>query len=361
MQTAGMSASRWVEQRLPTWTRHLDVAACGVVSRGVLAAQVAHLEAESGGGYVAQEAAEPQLEQGREALAGMVGLTAAAVAHLESAHEAFWRLLAAWPLSAGSRIGTVPSEYGPNAMVLRVLAGERGWTLVPLPVDRRGRVIGVPQDLDLVTFPHVPSQRGIVQPVEEVLRSGVPLVLDVAQSLGQVPVPAGAAAYVGTSRKWLCGPRGVGFLLVDPSWELRLATPPTLARDVHSGVRRLETMEAHVAGRVGLGVAAQEWSPELPPVVRARSARLRAGLADSPWSLREPVEEPTGITTLAAPEGVDVVAVRAELLADGMLTTAVPATRSADLTGPVLRVATAGWVTEEDVDAVVGALSRRTS
>lgn len=356
-----MSAARWVQERLPTGVRHLDVAACGVISTGVLAAQVRHLQAESGGGYVAQEAAEPELDKGREALAAMVGLTADDVAHLESAHEAFWRVLACWPLPAGSRVGTVPSEYGANALVLRALAGERGWTLVPLPVDRLGRVIGVPQDLDVVTFPHVPSQRGVVQPVEEVLRSGVPLLLDVAQSLGQLPVPAGAAAYVGTSRKWLCGPRGVGFAVVDPSWELRLASPPTLARHVHTGVRRLETMEATIAGRLGLGAAAQEWTPEVVPVARARSARLRTALADSPWVVREPVDEPTGFTTLTPPEGVDVVRVRAELLAEGMLTTPVPQVRAADLTGPVLRVSTAAWVTEEDVDATAGALLRRTS
>ncbi|MDP3713618.1 MAG: aminotransferase class V-fold PLP-dependent enzyme [Mycobacteriales bacterium] len=351
-----MSAQRWVEERLPTQVRHLDVAACGRVSTGVLEAQVAHLRAEADGGYVAHEAAEPELAKGREALASMVGLAATDVAHLESAHEAFWALLAVWPLPPGSRIGMVTSEYGPNALVLRALAGERGWTLVPLPVDRRGRVLGVPQDLDLVTLPQVASQRGIAQPVEEVLRSGVPVVLDVAQSLGQTEVPAGAAAYVGTSRTWLCGPRGVGFLVVDPSWELRLGTPPTGARYLHSGVRRIETMEAHVAGRLGLGVAAQEWRPELLPVVRARSARLRAALDDTAWEVREPVEEPTGITTLTAPEGVDVVAVRADLLARGTLTTAVPAHRSADLAGPALRVSTAAWVSEDDVDEVADAL-----
>lgn len=351
-----MSAQRWVAERLPTQVRHLDVAACGRVSTGVLETQVAHLRREADGGYVAHEAAEPELAKGREALASMVGLAATDVAHLESAHEAFWALLAVWPLPPGSRIGTVPSDYGPNALVLRALAGERGWTLVPLPVDRRGRVLGVPQDLDLVTLPQVASQRGIAQPVEEVLRSGVPVVLDVAQSLGQAEVPAGAAAYVGTSRKWLCGPRGIGFLVVDPSWELRLGTPPTGARYLHSGIRRVETTEAHIAGRLGLGVAAQEWTPELLPVIQARSARLRAALDGTGWEVREPVEEPTGITTLTAPEGVDVAAVRADLLARGTLTTAVPGNRSADLTGPVLRVSTAAWASEDDVDEAADAL-----
>ncbi len=368
-QTARMTAQpsiqrgiqEWISDRLPCDVRHLDVAACGRTSEGVLAAQIAHLRAEGGGGYRAEAAAEAELETGRVALAGMVGLAGTDVAFLESAHEAMWALLEAWPLPAGSRIGTVPSEFGPNAMVLRKLAGLHGWTLVDLPVDLLGRVIGVPQDLDLVTFPQVPSQRGIGQPVEEVLRSGVPLVLDVAQSLGQTVVPAGAAAYVGTSRKWLCGPRGVGFLLVDPSWERRLTSPPTPARFLHDRVRRLETMEAHIAGRMGLGVAVREWTPDVLPIAHARSRRLRVALDDSAWRVVEPVDEPTGLTTLLPPEGVDAAAVCAALLDDGFLTTAVPAHRSVDLDGPVLRVSTAAWVTDEDVDAVVASLSRRTS
>jgi pyridoxal 5-phosphate dependent beta-lyase len=355
-----MDATAWIAARLPRDVRHLDVAACGVVSRGVLAAQVAHLEAEAGGGYRAEAAAEPELEKGREALASMVGLGGGDVAFLESAHEALWRLLEAWPLPAGSRIGTVPSEYGPNAMVLRRLAGVHGWTLVDLPVDATGRVVGVRQDLDLVTFPQVPSQRGFVQPVEEVLRSGVPLVLDVAQALGQTPVPAGAAAYVGTSRKWLCGPRGVGFVVVDPSWERRLTSPPTAARFLHDRVRRIESMEAGIAARAGLATAAAEWTPELLPLVRARTRRLREALADGPWHPCEDLDEDTGITTVRGPEGTDPVALRAELLEEGLLTSAVPVVRAADMDRPVLRVSTAAWVTDDDVDALVAALARRT-
>ena len=72
--------------------------------------------------------------------------------------------------------------------------------------------------------------------------------------------------------------------------------------------------------------------------------------------MREPVDEPTGITTLV---GGDPVATRAALLDDGFVTSAVPASRSDDLDGPVLRLSTAPWVTEADVEAVATALARR--
>jgi hercynylcysteine S-oxide lyase len=349
-------AQTWVDRRLPSRVRHLDVAACGRVSTAVLEAQVAHLRAEVDGGYVAQDAAEEALVPGRAALASMVGLAGIHVAFLESAHEAMWRLLEVWPLAAGSRVGTVPSEYGPNALVLQRLAAQRGWELVGLPVDALGRVRDVPAGLDLLVLPQVASQRGVLQPAADLVASGVPVVLDVAQALGQVEVPPGAAAYVGTSRKWLCGPRGVGFVVVDPGCEPALDDPPTAAPLAYAGARRLETTEAHVAGRVGLAVAAQEHVPDLLPVVRARASRLRAALADGPWAVVEPVDEPTGITTLLPPSGVDVTATRAALLDRGLLTSVVPSSRAADMTAAVLRVSTAAWVTDDDVDAVVDSL-----
>jgi pyridoxal 5-phosphate dependent beta-lyase len=349
-----MSVDQWVRERLPSSVVHLDVAACGRVSAAVLDAQVAHLRAEAAvGGYVA-EADELAIPAGRKALGGLVGLSGEDVAFVESGGAAFATLLAAWPLPSGSRIGTASSEYAPNALVLQRLATERGWRLVPLPVDALGRITDVPRDLDLVTFPQVPSQRGVAQPVELALASGVPLVLDVAQSLGQTAVPHGCAAYVGTSRKWLCGPRGVGFLVVDPSWERRLASPPTLAPTMYDGVRRFESGEAHVAGRAGLAVAAAEWTPELLPLVQTRATELRALLADLPgWRVVEPVDEPTGITTLT---GGDPVAARAALLERGVLVSAVPVTRAADLTRPVLRLSTAAWATADDLERVRAAL-----
>jgi pyridoxal 5-phosphate dependent beta-lyase len=354
-----MSVGEWVDARTPTRIVHLDVAGAGRPSREVLDAEIAHLHREASlGGYVAQELAAEQIDAGRAALAATVGLEGTDVCFLDGAGTAFGTLLAAWPLPAGARVGTVPSEYGANARVLRRLAHERGWQLVPLPVDDLGRITDVPEGLDLVTFPQVASQRGIAQPVEDVFATGTPLLLDVAQSLGQSPVPVGCAAYVGTSRKWLCGPRGVGFAMVDPHVQAALEEPATLALAHSTGMRRWEAQEAHVAGRVGLAVAAQQWSADLLPVVHRRARQARQALDGvAGWRVREPVDEPTGIVTMV---GGDPVATRAGLLEDGFVTSAVPTSRSADLDAPVLRVSTAAWVTGQDVEALAQALAART-
>ena len=354
-----MSVDDWTADRVPASVVHLDVAGSGRVSRAVLDTEVAHLHREAAlGAYVAQERASPVIDAGRAALGALVGLGADDVAFSDGAGRAFATLITAWPLPRGARIGTVPSEYGSNARVLDQLARERGWHLVVLPVDDAGRIVDVPADLDLVTFPQIASQRGIAQPVAHVFASGTPILLDVAQALGQTPVPPGCAAYVGTSRKWLCGPRGVGFAIVDPVVQAALSEPPTLEALSETGIRRWENSEAHVAGRVGLAAALEQWTPELLPRVHRLAATARSVLDGvAGWVVREPVDEPTGITTLS---GGDPFGTRAGLLEEGFLTSAIPTSRSADLDAPVLRVSTASWVEDQQIDAFAQALAART-
>ncbi len=354
-----MTVEEWVDARTPMRGVHLDVAGSGRPSREVLDAEIAHLHREAAfGAYVAQDLSTAQVAEGRSTLAGLVGLGGEDLCFSDGAGTAFATLLAAWPLQRGARVGTIPSEYGANARALRRLAEERGWQLVVLPVDELGRITEVPADLDLVTFPQVASQRGIAQPVEDVFATGTPLLLDVAQSLGQTAVPAGCAAYVGTSRKWLCGPRGVGFAVVDPHVQQALTEPPTLAPTHGTGMLRWESQEAHVAGRVGLSVAVEQWTPDLlaPIHAAARSAReVLDGVAG--WRVREPLDEPTGITTLV---GGDPVGTCAGLLEDGFVTGAVPMSRSDDLDRPLLRVSTSAWVEEADLVRLAEALACRT-
>lgn len=354
-----MTVEDWTEDRVPTSVVHLDIAGSGRVSRAVLDTEVAHLHREAAlGAYVAQEAASAAIDAGRATLGALVGLGAHDVVFSDGAGRAFATLLAAWPLPRGARIGTVPSEYGSNARVLARLARERGWHLVVLPVDDLGRIVDVPADLDLVTFPQVASQRGIAQPVDDVFASGTPILLDVAQALGQTPVPPGCAAYVGTSRKWLCGPRGVGFAVVDPVVQVALIGPPTLEGLTETGIRRWEDHEAHVAGRVGLAAALEQWTPELLPRAHRLAAQARSALDGvAGWTVREPADEPTGITTLS---GGDPFGTRAGLLEDGFLTSAIPTSRSADLDVPVLRISTASWVGDSQIDALARALATRT-
>jgi pyridoxal 5-phosphate dependent beta-lyase len=205
-----------------------------------------------------------------------------------------------------------------------------------------------------------------VQPAPDVSAlcraAGVPLVLDAAQSLGQVDVDLGADAVYGTSRKWLAGPRGVGFLCVRPALA-RWLTPVLPAPADLPPMRAFESGEAHVAGRVGLVLAVGEHLAAGPERVRERLAALgQAGRevldGAAGWQVVEPVHEPTATTTLVPPEGVDVVATRARLLTDqGIVTTAIGVERApGEMTGPVLRISPHVDATLEDLEALASAL-----
>lgn len=355
-----MSVQAWVDDRALCDVVHLDVAAAGRVSRAVLEAEVEHLRREAAvGAYVAE--AEADLTAGRDALGALVGLSGADVFLTESASSAYGQLLLTWPLGPGARVGTVPGEYAGHALQLAAVARIRGWRVEHLPVDALGRVTDVPAGLDLVSLPLVPSQRGVRQPAEDVLATGTPLLLDVAQGLGQTDVPAGAAAYVATSRKWLCGPRGVGFAVVDPAWSGRLLPASSLARYRPGGMARYDSYESHVAGRVGLALAARTWSPALVPVAQKAAAAARVLLEGAGgWQVVEPVDEPTGMTTLRH-AAADPFATRDALRQQGFLVGAVQVERAEELTAPVLRVSTAPWVTPGDLEGLAAALDRRTA
>ncbi|OHV36385.1 aminotransferase class V-fold PLP-dependent enzyme [Pseudofrankia sp. EUN1h] len=395
---------RWRAARDGLAVVHLDAAAAGATSQAVVDAQATHLAAEATlGSYGAQEGAAERLAAARSALAGLLDptLTGADVAFHHCATSGFTALLDAWPLPPGGRVGIVPSDFSSNLLALRARALRDGLELVDLPVLPDGRIDvdrlrqgdgpAALDRLDLVTFPEIPSQRGLVQPTAAVAAlcrdAEVPMLLDVAQSLGQVDVAAagatgGVSAYVGTSRKWLCGPRGVGFLAVRPDFVDRLGVPAPTGYTARwepdpvapgggrlvafGGVGRFDVGEAPVAARVGLAVALAEHVEAGPERVRARvqalggAARRRLD-AVAGWRLGEDLDSPSGIVTLRPPSGVDPAAVRGRLQREeNVLATAIDETRARDAV-PALRVSPHVYSTLADLDRFAEALERVTT
>ncbi|PWW21981.1 pyridoxal 5-phosphate dependent beta-lyase [Geodermatophilus normandii] len=363
-------ADAWRTARPRAAGRHLDTAACSRQSNRVLEAVAHHARHEAElGGYVAEATAGDLLQQGRSIVGGLAGMAAADVAFVESAQAALAALLTAWRLPAGSRVARLPGEYAPNAAMLHAA----GLESVPLAVDGDGRLDVAALERLLTTDPprlvhltHVASHRGVVQPAAEVAAlcrvHGVPLVLDAAQSLGHVDVDLGADVVYSTSRKWLAGPRGVGFLCVRPAVAAQLQPVLPAPADLPP-VRGLESGEAHVAGRVGLVLAVGEHLAAGPVRVRERLAALGRAARQvldgaAGWRVVEPLDEPTATTTLRPPDGVDVVATRARLLTEhGIVTTAVERARAPqELTGPVLRVSPHVDGTVDDLEALAAAL-----
>ena len=370
---------RWRERRPLAERTHLDSAAAGRSTTATLRAVAGHAEREATvGGYVAQQEAAPVLRDGRTALAGLLGVPEAGLAFTENAHSALDALLGSWPLAAGDVVAVVPSEWGPNLHAftrrgLRVAELGTGPGGLLDVADLTRCLAGSPPAL--VHLTQVASHRPLVQPVAEAAAlcraAGVPLWVDAAQAVGHVDTATGADVVYGTSRKWLTGPRGVGFLgIADRWWDRLLVDAPELERSAQpagtSPVWFLESSEAHVAGRVGLGNAVREFVAAGPALVWERLAEVgretREALRDLPgWSVvpaAVPGTSGSATTALRPLDGRDPGVTRARLLDEhGIVTTASTTGRAPrEMTGPLLRISPHVDCTPDDLDLLRKAL-----
>jgi selenocysteine lyase/cysteine desulfurase len=260
---------------------HFNNAGASLPPRPVLDAVVGHLQREAEiGGYEAAAERDDQIEHTYDALARLLGCERDEVAVVENATRAWDMAFYSFRFEPGDRILTGRAEYASNWIALKQVADRTGAEIAVIPDDEHGQVSveALADMLDertkLVSLVHVPSQGGLVNPAAEAARltrtAGVPLLLDACQSAGQMPLDVetlGCDVLTGTGRKFLRGPRGTGFMYVRRELIERLE-PPLL--DLHaaewlpggddyrirSDARRFENWESFVAGRIGLGVAA---------------------------------------------------------------------------------------------------------
>lgn len=199
----------------------------------------------------------------------------------------------------------------------------------------------------LVGLSHVLWLNGQVLPVAEIRRAtGVPLLVDGAQSVGAIPVDASAADYYTVSgQKWLCGPELTGALYVADPDSLR----PQMASygAIHGeGVDRLAVSHHAVSAVAGL-LAAVEERPEwayargAEMAERCRSALLGAGLE---------VHTPPGsarLVAVSAPGDPQEIVTRCG--ERGVVIRALP--------NGWLRASCGWWTSDEDVARLVAALA----
>lgn len=365
-------AERWRSARPAVAGVHLDSGACSRQSVAAIdaASQHARHEAEVGG-YVAAEAAAPALDAGRAALGALTGLASTDIVFTTGANNALDLLLGAWP--AERTLACLPGEYGPNLAIMAA----NGFAVRALPVDGDGRLDPEATARHLAADPPalvhltaLASHRGLAQPVAALAAMcaelGVPLVVDAAQALGHLDCAVAPAAIYGSSRKWIAGPRGVGFLGIhrELGERLRPRLPPPEWNLPLTVLERLEHGEANVAARVGFSVALGEHLSDGPASVRARLAEVGRMTRDAVaelkgWRAVEPRDEPTAITTLIPIDGADPQKIRNWLIAEHRIVTTYAETQRApfEMTAPVLRASPHVDVTAEELAQFTAALA----
>jgi len=208
---------------------HLNNAGASLMPRPVHAAVVQHLQREVMlGGYEAADAAVEEIHQAHADVGSLVGAAARNIAIVENATVAFSQALSVFDFQPGDVILTSRNDYSSNQLMYISLARRRGVRVLragDLPEggvdpDSVAELVRA-QRPALVALTHVPTNSGLVQRVEDVGRIcaeyAVPYLVDACQSIGQIPLDVERlhCTYLSaTARKFLRGPRGVGFLYV---------------------------------------------------------------------------------------------------------------------------------------------------
>lgn len=206
---------------------HLNNAGSALPPRVVLDATVEHLrrEAEIGGYEAADEAADP-IHAVYGSIAGLIGAQARNVAVVGNGTAGFIQALTSFDLERGDVIVTSRSDYTSNQIQYLALARRLGVRIVHAaelpeggidPASVRDALRTMPVRLVAVSW--IPTHSGLVQDVagvgEVCEEFGIPFIVDAVQAAGQVPVDVARLKcdyLVGTARKFLRGPRGIGFL-----------------------------------------------------------------------------------------------------------------------------------------------------
>ncbi|ADB32618.1 aminotransferase class V [Kribbella flavida DSM 17836] len=208
---------------------HFNNAGCGLLATPVLNAVLQHLELEAQiGGYEAAAARTDQVRSFYTELAELLNCAPGNVAFAGSATHAYATALSAIPFERGDVILATRNDFISNQLAFLSLRRRFGVEIVHAPDLPEGGV-----DVEamaalmrsrrprLVAATHIPTNSGLVQPIEQIGRHCRELELlylvDACQSVGQLPLDVariGCDFLTGTCRKFLRGPRATGFLFV---------------------------------------------------------------------------------------------------------------------------------------------------
>jgi selenocysteine lyase/cysteine desulfurase len=281
---------------------HLNNAGAALVPNPVREAITAHFDLEEQlGGYEAADAQAEALHEAYASVAGIVGAEARNIALVQNSTVAFSQAISAFDLGPGDVLLTSRADYASNQIMYLSLARRRGVEVVRAPDTSEGGIdpAEVRQLISrhhpaLVALTWIPTNSGLVQPAAEVgqicREAGVPYLVDGCQAVGQMPIDVvrlNCDYFAAAARKFLRGPRGLGFLYVSDR-VLEAGAHPLLV-DMHGATwsaaddfsltpdaRRFETWEFPYALVLGAGAAARYALQVGLDTARDRSRQLAA-------------------------------------------------------------------------------------
>ncbi len=158
-----------------------------------------------------------RLAEARGRLAAFVGARAEDLVFVPNATSGLNAVIRSLTLAPGDEILTTGHEYGAITRTWEFV----GANLVMCKPDELAARIGPRTQAVFVS--HITSPTALLFPVEEICsaarEAGALSIMDGAHAPGQIPLDLGALGadiYAGNCHKWLCAPKGAGFLWARP-------------------------------------------------------------------------------------------------------------------------------------------------
>jgi len=282
-------------------------------------------------------------EQTRAGIAAILGVDPASLALTDSTTRGCTLVLAGIGLSGEDEVIATDQEHF-GLMGPLYATGAR---VVVADADEDAIVRAVTARTKLIATSHVLWTTGRKLDLHRVrAETGLPVLVDGAQSAGALPPDVGALDfYTVSAQKWLCGPESTGALYVADPERLRVTLPSSLSQDSYEvsgafvpkeGAKRFDSGWIAIGSLRGLIAALgtrPEWCYERAAAGAARCRELLDGVVE--------VVTPPGHSTLVSfrPNG-DPTELVSRLHARGVIVRELP--------GRNLVRASVGWWTSDD-------------
>ena len=171
------------------------------------------------------------LREARSALGAALGARGEHLVFVPNSTTGVNIVARSFPLNAGDEVLATNLEYGACDATWEHMCAQRGARYrhveIPLPYERERFVetvlAAVTPRTRLIFASHITSTTALILPVEALCRAarerGITTLIDGAHAPGQIELDIdriGADFYVGNCHKWLCAPKGSGFLHARP-------------------------------------------------------------------------------------------------------------------------------------------------